>query len=734
MKVEGSIAQIRYKNEDNQYTVALMETEDGDITIVGILPALREGDYVQVEGEFVFHPTFGEQIDVKNISYLPPNTPEAIEVYLSSGAFTGIGPVTAKRIVAAFGKKTLKIMEENPRRLLEVPGIGEKTLEKILEGIEAQRDIRDILIYLQNMGISLNQSYRIIKEYGEQTPWILSNNPYKMIEDIRGIGFRTADAIALKNDIAQDSIFRIEAGLRYVLQEASETDGHCFLPKEILARKTAELLHIHPNQATDVIFQMVIQKDLLVKEYGNVNGVYFMPLYRAENNVAGRLAKKIILAKEKAEEETDSQILEYEHREGISLGEEQKEAVHLAMSCPVLVITGGPGTGKTTILKCILNLLEQKGERAVLCAPTGRAAKRMEESTGHEAKTIHRLLGYRPGEKFSFEYDEDNPLFTDVLIVDEASMMDIYLMNNLTAAMDESTRMIFVGDMDQLPSVGPGNVLGDLIASRLFSTVYLHKIYRQQEESNIVINAHRINRGLKPYLNQEGKDFFLIRSKSAEDSLQTIVDLVSRRLPKSYAIDPIGDIQILSPVKKGETGVKHMNEALQESLNPPEKDKKEIRHYGILYREGDKVMQMKNDYQMEWEAYGQKGSGIYNGELGRISAIDTETERVYIEFDEGRVVVMEKKDLDGVSLAYAGTIHKSQGSEYPVVVIPLHGWNPFLYTRNLIYTAITRAQKLVVLVGEEKVLSLMVENNRIAMRYSGLANQIFQMTKNLRGK
>ena len=491
--------------------------------------------------------------------------------------------------------------------------------------------------------------------------------------------------------------------------------------------ETVKLL-ISTNDSRCVVPDDPAERPVL-KNYGNLQAVYSMSMYRAENN-GGRLANRMLKAESEPASNLKERIEDYELREQITLGDNQKKALEAAMTYPLLVITGGPGTGKTTILKGIIDLMEKEGQKILLCAPTGRAAKRMEESTGHEAATIHRLLGYRPGEGELFEYDEENPLLADVIIVDEASMMDIYLMNILTGAVQEETKMIFVGDVDQLPSVGPGNVLADLIDSGCIPTIRLYEIYRQGQDSDIVMNAHRINRGLRPFLNRKGKDFFMMRSNQRE-TVELLGDLVCRRLPETYGVDPFKEIQILTPVKRGETGVYELNRALQEVLNPPEPGRPELRHYGVIYRQGDKVMQMKNDYQAEWDANGEKGTGIFNGELGMITAIDQSNEVLWVEFDDERLVRMEKNDLDGLALAYATTIHKAQGSEFPVILIPLHQWNPMLYTRNLIYTAITRAEKLVILLGEDRFLRT-IENNRIDRRFSGLGWQIAHMMQQLK--
>ena len=712
MQLEGQITDIRFQSEDTGYCVAGMMTEDGDIVITGTMPQLTVGASVQVEGELVFHPKYGEQFRVTGFSTVEPSSEGAIYAYLASGVIDKIGPKLAESIVDLFGKDTLRIMQEEPERLLSVRGIGKKTLKVIEASFSEQEESRAVMLFLQELGITPALASKIYKTYGDRTRSLIETNPYQLTDDVIGIGFKTADEIARGNRMKTDDPFRIRSGLQYVLQEAGRREGHCCLPEPLLLQRAKELLEVSEELLKEQLYTLRFERQLYW-EKGNPPCFFSAEYYEAERDCAHFLARKTLV---------DAEELALEDAWIETLGEEQQTGIRGMIKNPVSILTGGPGTGKTTLLRALLRVLDENGQQASLCAPTGRAAKRMEESTGVPAATIHRLLGYNPAMFPSFEYDEDNPLDCDWIIVDEASMLDIQLLQNLLAAVREKTRLLFVGDVDQLPSVGPGHVLSDLIESGAIPTYKLTKIYRQAEESHIVLNAHRMQHGEPMLLNAKDKDFFFMQTRSPEESVRLIESLASLRLPKAYNTER-KDIQILTPVKKGTTGTVTLNERLQESLNPYTPAKQKVQTRGQMLREGDRVIQMKNNYEMTVRlADGTQTQGVYNGDMGVITRIFDD--EITVLFDDGSSCTYADRDKDDLALAYAITIHKSQGSEFPIVVLPLHKGPPMLYTRNLLYTAITRAKDRVILVGDPFIMRQMIANTHTQVRYTGLAQRL----------
>ncbi len=734
--VEGVIEDIIFRNDVNGYTVAKLSTEDGLITIVGNAAIINIDEMVEVRGEWIYHDDFGEQLEFKSIKTVAPSTLKGIENYLGSGLLPYVGPKTAKNIVDKFGMDSLDIIQYNPEKLRQIPGIGDKKLEKISKAYEEHREIKDVMVYLQQFDITINLGIKIYKKYGKDTIKVISKNPYRLSQDVYGIGFRTADKIAKNMGISVDSPFRIEAGLKYVLMQASN-EGHCYLPKNILINETCNILGLNKDVVENNMVNLALNQDFFITEKNNEEIVYTTKLHVAENDVAYKLVSLARTKFKEIEIDIDKEIDKVEKDENISFGKKQRLAISESLKSGVSVITGGPGTGKTTTVNAIIKIFEQLDMTVLLAAPTGRAAKRMTETSGKESKTIHRLLEFAYIEDAAaFNKDEDSPIEAEVLIIDEASMIDINLMNNLLKAVDIGTRLILVGDIDQLPSVGPGNVLKDIISSECVNVVELDEIFRQAEESMIVVNAHKINKGEFPILNAKNKDFYFLEEKLAENTLEIIVDLCKERLSSYYNINPINDIQVLTPMKKGKVGTKILNERLQEALNPKDKAKEEKKLSETIFRVGDKVMQIRNNYNLEWISFDdpfnvEEGKGVFNGDLGNIISIDHDFNTLTVRFDDNKEVEYDFKELDELQLAYASTIHKSQGSEFPVVVIPIEWGPPMLLTRNLIYTAITRARDLVVLVGDPKYLAMMISNNMIMKRYSTLCEKMKSLTKAL---
>ena len=719
IEVEGIVVDIRFRNEENHYTVFNLDTQDGKITVVGNVLSIAVGDSMVVSGNLVYHDQYGEQIALDNYKKMMPTTIVQIEKYLASGIIPFIGEKTAKEIIKLYGEDSLAIITEDPSSLRAVKGLGPKKIKKIHEVLIKEQESRQVLIYLQSLGLGNKTSMLIYKTYKDQTIEVINNNPYVLIEDIKGIGFNIADDIALRNKLEKTDLFRISAGLAFYLNQQANVNGNCFIDKERLLYDVSNLLKIDASYVESALTHAQITGKIKMEEVEGSLNIYSRILYDKEQNIVANIIRLLV----RELEHPVKSIELIQENPDFSYSDTQKEAILEAVYKKMLIITGGPGTGKTTIIKGIIGLLEELEFSFALCAPTGRAAKRMEESTGKLSSTIHRLLGYKSleAEDKLLEYDRDNPLPFDVVIVDEVSMIDLYLMSDLLDALSDDTRLILVGDIDQLPSVGPGNVLKDLIDSELIKTIRLDTIFRQGETSNIVKNAHLINKGQAPVLNEEGKDFFFIRCPDEATTLETVVDLVSHRLPNHYKVDPLLDIQVLAAAKKGLCGVDNLNIALQASLNPPAPNKAEIEVGRHTFREGDKVMQTKNNYDLDMEdEFHNKQKGVYNGDMGFIRNSFSKDALMEVIIDEKKVVY-DYKDLPELALSYAITIHKSQGSEFPIVVIPMVPGPYMLLSRNILYTAITRAKKIVVLVGNERIMNNMIENNFRQNRNSSLS-------------
>lgn len=731
MEIQGIVDQIVYKNDDNGYVVLKLKTEDDLIAAVGYVPFITEGQRVKIEGEWVIHPTFGQQVKIESCEEILPSNIEGIERYLYSGLIPGIGPVTAKNIVKKFGEDSLDIIEMNPGKLKEVDGIGEKKAFAISEAFKEQRELKNVMVFLQTYGVSTAYGIKIFKKYGQNTINTVRENPYKLCEDISGIGFKTADRIARNLGMPLNSIERAKAGIKYILYSFT-ANGHTYLPMENLLFESTRLLNISEEIIKEAVSISAASKDIVIEGEEYSTNVYLSSFYYAELGVARRIIEISLSGTEKNLSGIDEEINSYEKENNIEFADEQRQAITAGVKEGLCIITGGPGTGKTTIIKCMIKIFEKMGLTVVLGAPTGRAAKRITETTGREAKTIHRLLEMEfisSDDNPSFVRDEGNPIEADVIIIDEASMIDILLMNSLLKALAPGAKLILVGDVDQLPSVGPGNVLRDMIESRVITTVRLRHIYRQADESLITVNAHRINDGEMPFLNDRDKDFFFIQRNVNYEIVDEILDLIKNRLPFfKDGFDPIKDMQILSPTRKGEIGIYNLNKRIQEILNPPSKNKAERDLKDFIFREGDKVMQIKNNYNLEWKKINgsgeESGTGVFNGDIGYIKEIDNENKRLLVLFDDDRQVYYDFTNLDELELAYAITIHKSQGSEFKVVLIPISYGPPMLMTRNLIYTAVTRAKELVVLVGLKQALYVMINNNTITERFSNLKQRI----------
>ena len=733
-RLEGSVAGTVFRNEENGYSVIMVKAGRKAITCTGILPELAIGEQVVLTGTYVDHPQYGSQLKVASFEIIKPTTLSGIERFLASGLIKGVKTSSAKQIVEHFGEETLEVLSEHPERLQEIRGFGKKRWKMVAESYHQCMYLRNAMVFLQTYSIPSTLAQRIARKYGSDTEKTIRENPYRLCMEIDGIGFQTVDRIAASMGIAQESEYRLKAGLIYVLQEQSYSMGHCYLPEEELLRHAGALLHAPDALLEHALEELAADGNIKCERTDHDLRVYLPVFFQAETDVASRLLELYSSVPRGSRKKGEQRIRAFEARHHVAFSALQREAILSALEFGVLIITGGPGTGKTTIIRCIISLLQDEGE-VTLCAPTGRAAKRMSEATGQEARTIHRLLE-STGEGV-FGHNEEEPLETSCVIVDEMSMMDILLMRSLLCALSPGTRLILVGDADQLPSVGAGNVLGDLLASSVLPAVRLTDIYRQSEESRIVVNAHRINHGEMPVLNEKGTDFFFERKEMPRDTAETIVSLVATRLPGF--IHCSGDeraqsIQVLAPQKKGDTGVIALNVMLQEALNPPAPDKPSITWGDRLFRKGDKVMQTKNDYNLAWIRHTprgeQEGEGVFNGDIGTILDVDEEANALTVRYDEDRDVEYSASagDLDNLDLAYAMTVHKSQGCEFPVVVIPVCGGPRLLLTRNLFYTALTRARSLVVLVGREQVIRDMVENNHIAHRYTALSDCLYQMS------
>ena len=730
--LNGYVEHIVYQNSENGYTVLNFVSEEEEITCVGIFHGVGEGETLEMTGEYTTHPSYGRQFKAQSFQVKSPEDILSIERYLGSGAIKGIGAALAARIVRRFREDTFRIIEEEPERLAEVKGISERKAVEIAEQVEGKRELRQAMIFLQQYRISQTLSVKIYQTYGQELYTILKENPYRLADDIQGVGFRIADEIASRIGIHTDSDFRIRSGILYTLMQAA-AEGHTCLPQNVLTQRAAELLGLETEYIEKHYMDLAIGRKVMIKEMDKVRYLYASHFYYMEMNTAAMLGR-LDISYDVPQIEIESRIRAIEKNTGMELDELQAEAVREAVCNGLVVITGGPGTGKTTTINTIIRYFEEEGMDIFLAAPTGRAAKRMSETTGFEAKTIHRMLELNGGVDGSegFERNEQNPLETDVIIVDEMSMVDVSLMHALLKAVAEGTRLVLVGDVNQLPSVGPGSVLRDVIESERFHVVRLTKIFRQAAQSDIVVNAHKINRGEEVFLDNKSMDFFFLKRYDANVIISIVIQLIQQKLPKFVEAQPF-DIQVLTPMRKGLLGVERLNGILQQYLNPQDGSKKEKEHGGILFREGDKVMQIKNNYQLEWEIrsrYGlaiDKGLGVFNGDMGIVRNIDTYQETVSVEFEEGRMVDYSFKQLEELELAYAITIHKSQGSEYPAVVIPLLTGPRMLMNRNLLYTAVTRAKKCVTLVGNDSTFQEMIANVSEQKRFTGLKHRIKEM-------
>ncbi len=721
---ECTIEDITFRNDSNGWTVMRVRMDKDKVSAVGIMPFVGAGERVRLTGEWVEHPDYGKQLKVSGCETIRPSTKSGIEKYLASGLIKGIGPATAKLIVQHFGVQALDILESEPERLKEISGIGPKRAANIAESFQEQMEMRNTMMFLQNYDISPSLALKIYRKFGDRTQEIMKKNPYRLVDEISGIGFKTADKLASAIGIASDSPFRMESGIKYVLNESAASAGHVYLPMELLREYARRLLGTEDALIDTTIRKLILDRALIAMPMDEDTAVYLPAMYAAESNVARQMTELIRAADREEYPHALMRISRYEAEENVELCQEQREAVLAAVNGGLTVITGGPGTGKTTSIRCIISLMSRVGE-VVLTAPTGRAAKRMSEATGCPAKTIHRLLEFS-GEDGYFAKDEDDPIDAEMIIVDEMSMVDIFLMQNLLKAVRPGTKLVMVGDADQLPSVGAGNVLKDLIDSGVLPVVRLTEIFRQAGESMIIQNAHRINHGQPPIVNTKGTDFFIERKDTVQTVVNTMVQLAVQRLPNYMKLDPLRDIQVLSPTKKSDVGVWNLNRMLQEALNPKRAGIKEKMRGDTLFRLGDKVMQTRNNYQMEWKRNIERGLGVFNGDMGFITDIDSEEHTVTVTFEDERVAEYDDTVLDDLELAYCISVHKSQGSEFPVVILPVWNMPPMLMTRNLLYTAITRAKKMVVLVGRVDCARRMVDNNRIAMRFSALGRRLIE--------
>ena len=737
--VTGYVGHIVFRNEENGYTVFHLENDDGEVTCVGNFNFINEGEMLELTGEYVNHNVYGTQLKVASHVVKEPEDLVSIERYLGSGAVKGVGAALAGRIVRKFKEDTFRIIEEEPERLAEVKGISERKAREIAEQVEGKKDMRKAMIYLQKYGISTRLAAKIYQYYGMRVYKILEENPYQLADNIEGVGFKTADEIAARIGIHTDSDYRIKSGLFYTLQQAVG-EGHIYLPEEVLVRRAGELLGVEIRDISKHVMDLCIEKKTVMKEGGDGLRIYPAHYYYLELNAA-KMLHDLNIDCEMPEDMMERRLKKVEETEQIELDVMQHRAVIESIKHGLLVLTGGPGTGKTTTINTMIRFFESEGMSILLAAPTGRAAKRMTEATGYEAQTIHRLLevNVNPEETDSaggFMRNRQNPLEADVIIIDEMSMVDLPLMHALLSAVVPGTRLVLVGDVDQLPSVGPGSVLKDIITSDCFPVVTLTRIFRQAGESDIVVNAHKINAGEPVVLDNKSRDFFFLRRQDADTIIGVTIMLIQKKLPRYVGAEP-GEIQVMTPTRKGLLGVERLNTILQRYLNPqdPKKAEKEIN--GRLFREGDKVMQIKNNYQLEWEVttkFGlavDKGAGVFNGDMGVITEINQYTETIEVEFDEARRVKYGFDAVEELELAYAITVHKSQGSEYPAVIIPLLQGPRLLYNRNLLYTAVTRAKKCLTIIGSDTVFQEMIQNKNEQARYTSLAERIREFRDSL---
>lgn len=732
-RLEGVVRDIVFQNEESAFCIIKIEDEHDVHTALGTFPYISVGQTLILQGETVTHATFGKQFKCESYEEIVPSSMTGIEKYLSSGAIAGIGPITAKKLVEKFGAEIFSIIENDADRLKELDGIGDKKVRLIYDSYIKGREVKNIMVFLQSYGVTPKQALKIYRVFGNDAVAKVKENPYVLSDEVPSIGFKTADKIARNLGITLDSPFRIQSGIKYIINDYC-AQGSTFIPKELLLEKGQTILEVQRAQLEENILHEVMKSRLMVERIGDVEGVFTMPYLYAEISVTKLMLSLLLNEMEPLDLPVREYISDFEKENHISFHEKQIDAIEGAMSNGIEIITGGPGTGKTTIIKCILNLFERAGKKVLMGAPTGRAAKRMSEATGRESKTIHRLIDLSVStEEEEVLFDEDQTLNCDAVIIDEASMIDVMLMNSLLKAIKPNTRLILVGDVDQLPSVGAGKVLEDLIECEAFPVVKLQFIYRQGKESFITTNAHRINTGTMPVLNAKESDFFFIQGEDTEDSLQKLIELVTLRLPKfNEKWDRVKDFQILTPMRKGELGVHNLNLVLQKALNPRRK-----KYAFTDFQIGDKVMQTKNNYMIKWRktkrVFGEppEGQGIFNGDIGYVTEINAEDNTVSVLFDDDKIVEFESQELDELELAYAVTIHKSQGSEFKVVLVPLFMGPPLLMSRNLIYTAVTRARELIVLVGSQKALSYMIRNTKTYERHTSLKYRIMSVMDNV---
>lgn len=738
MELEGIVDEIIFRNDDNGYTVFLFDCSDKGYVAVGSFLSINIGENLKLVGDFKHNGKYGMQFQVDSYESIAPKTRNGIIRYLSSGLIKGVGPVTAEAIVKKFKENTLEIIEFNPEKLVEVRGISQKKAKLISESLVEVKDMQNAMVFLQGYNITTTIALKIYEIYKNSTIEVVKTNPYRLVEDVNGIGFLKADKIAQSMGIAVDSPFRIRAGVLHILNEASDKNGHTYMLKPQLVEGVNKLLaieNVDVSKTFEDIFD-VLQKENLVKVFWEDKHEIIMltKMYNAEKYVASKLA---ILNNSNIETDLnlDDEITFFENQKHLKLHQDQKNAIKMAINSGVSVITGGPGTGKTTIVSCAFKIFKMLNKNILLLAPTGRAAKRLSESTGEEAKTIHRALEIDFRSKLGlFVYNEKNPLPYDVIIVDEVSMVDVVLMNSLLKAISKGSKLILVGDKDQLPSVGAGNVLADILSSQTINVTQLTQIYRQENDSLIISNAHMINEGVMPVLDNKSSDFFFDSKEERVDIFNSIVSLVTQRIPSFFKIEK-SKIQVLAPLKAGECGIENINVSLQEKINPPLPTKNEIKVGQTIFREGDKIMQTANNYNLEWkkryerENYFEDGAGVFNGDIGYIHKIIPQTYEMVVWFEDGREVVYPRSELSQLSLAYAITIHKSQGSEFDAVVIPVTSGPSLIFTRNLIYTAVTRAKKLVVLVGSKSALKRMISNTYMAKRFTLLEKFLIEENK-----
>ena len=729
--IDCVIDNIVYQNAENGYVICEVSSkEEGDFYAVGYMPTARPGESASLTGAWVNHPEYGEQFKVELYETIMPKEETAIIKYLSSGVIKGVREATAKKLYEAFGDSVFDVLTSEPEKVEKIKGIGHDRAVTICKSFNEQRSVQNIVMFLQQYSISANTAIKIHKIFGSEAVSVIKENPYALANAVDGISFKTADAIAYNIGIPKNSPERIACGVVYYLREAAYTNGHAYLPRGVIKEHTVYNLDITDTEAENAISELIADRDIILDKIDNNEVLYLYGMYHDEKYIANRVVEiattesKYAISASRAEEEVD----EFERDNGIKLAKKQREAVVTALSSGFMVLTGGPGTGKTTTINAIISIMENLNIKVALAAPTGRAAKRMSQVTGRDAKTVHRLLGAQMvGNTHTFSRDEENPLDCDVIILDEASMVDTSLMASFLRAVKPGGRIILSGDSDQLPSVGAGNVLRDIIDSDVVSTVKLSDIFRQSEESLIIVNAHKINNGEMPELGDRTRDFFFMRRANPSDVATTVTELYKSRLPKTYGLNPMSDIQILSPTKKGITGTVELNRMLQLSVNPPSQSKNEYKYGQTVFREGDKVMQTRNNYDIEYTTEnGEDGVGIYNGDMGTVDSIHTQERYMIITFDDGKIIEYPFTSVEDLDLAYAITVHKSQGSEFSYVVIPLSTYMPMLMTRNLFYTAITRAKTMVILVGSDRIVENMTKNNTYTKRFTGLLERLIK--------